>query len=321
MLSFRKETIFRFGVQQNMAARYESASCSVVGDGNGSEEFKILVIGEMGKGKSSMIGGVGGVDTNGNKPKIGYGSGGETKECDSFVLSNMAFTDTCGLGELCNGTVPTEKVLFQLADLYLNNKEGFHLAMYVLNDLKTTNANNVRTLEIYDILLGKKNIPFVLVCTSKPYRAGESIEENVIKEWSKIRPIVSGLYVDFADIESTNDSHDREHIKQKTAKSVEGIKGLISRHSSEPTPLYHDNDWKTPFLLKLNDICLKYGWSYFLYGNQSIIKMLVMCDDKHNRARAKVAAAKIYNQLHKNKALPPSTDNLREEESQTILFE
>ena len=145
---------------------------------------RVLVLGETGAGKSSIVKGMGALSKQNTLPQVGDGARGQTGSCELFENTTTIFVDTCGLGETQSGNVPVDEAMLKLAEFFRGNSQGFNLALFVVNDVKITTSKTL-AFEVFQSLLGGKGVPFALVCTKSDNNVGEKMTEDVLEEWRK----------------------------------------------------------------------------------------------------------------------------------------
>lgn len=282
-----------------MAQTDASYSDSLVNHDSNSDQIRVFVIGEIGVGKSSLIKGHGAVNNNKEKPTVGHRSESETQKCGLFETKDYIFADTPGLGEVRTGKMPTEKVLASLVEFFLINQDGFHVAMFAIENIRSK-AHTTLTFDVYRTILENKKIPCILICTKAGHKAGKEIEETEVKRWSEIYPFVGGLYVDYDDVEEIEDLHDRECAVQRTKRSNAGIKKLLDRFRGKSVALYRENNFVSDFYVWWNRICLKLGLHFLACTKDSIVKICEL--GGYSSKEARICGADFYNNIHRTYA-------------------
>lgn len=262
---------------------------------NNPHQVRVFVIGETGVGKSSLIEGFGAVNSEGKTPVVVKGGKEGTKSCEIFQTKDYAFVDTRGFGAKSAEPTFAATVLKNLLDFYLNNQDGFHVALFLVKNERYT-AGSYLTFDVYRTILEGKKIPCALIVSCERHLAGQGIEAELMKEWSQEYPFVGGLYVDYDNIAKITDENVKNSAIKNVNQSNECLTNLLNEYRTKPVALYSDNSLLTDFYVLWNKICRKLGLSSFLCTKESIVKYLEMSNWSPSEARK--ASADFYNQLH-----------------------
>lgn len=124
----------------------------------------IIVFGETGAGKSSLINMLAGSPV----ARTSSGAVGETFSSKMYDVNikgrNCYLWDTAGMNEGNQGTVPDHKALENLRDLVFNLQDGVHLLLYCIRGGRYGDILRVN----YDLFYGivcRSNVPIVVVIT------------------------------------------------------------------------------------------------------------------------------------------------------------
>ena len=105
----------------------------------------------------------------GEIPNVVDGADEGSKVCEIFQTKDYVFVDTTGLGGKPAEPTSAVTVLENLLDFFLNNQDGFHVALFLVANIRYT-ANSMLTFDVYRTILEDKKISCVLICTHKKQR-------------------------------------------------------------------------------------------------------------------------------------------------------
>jgi len=210
---------------------------------------RILIIGETGSGKSSVIK----LLTGDTKIQTSDRAIGCTFECKFYDHDEFLFIDTTGLGEGSEGTVPDAEAVKQLIKFITTNKDGFSLIVTVRQKGRITKIDD-NNYKIFHNALCEGKIPNLLLITGCEF-------DNPIDQWWNCNKksfidtykmnFVSGISICAADddtIQKMNPSVQQIFKDVRESSKMELIKTLQKFSLQYPVPLYIDNKWYTPFL-------------------------------------------------------------------------
>jgi len=208
---------------------------------------RILVFGEAGKGKSSVIKLV----TDDESIITSDGAIGCTFECKTYETDHFIFIDTTGLGEGSQGTVPNATAIQQLIKFIKDNKDGFSLMVMVRKKDRITNIDENNYKLFYETLSEEK-IPILLVITHCDF------DEPIDQWWQKNKShflqgykmnFKEGISVCAADkdvIEKIKPKLYKDILQVKKSSKINLIEAFHQFSLEAPVPLFSDN-WYDPF--------------------------------------------------------------------------
>jgi len=213
-----------------------------------SAKKRILIIGETGSGKSSVI-----KLLTGNKEiPTSDQAIGCTFECKIYDHGEFLFIDTTGFGEGSKGTVPDAKAVGKLIKFLTANKDGFSLIVTVRQRGKITEIDENNYKLFHDTLCEEK-IPNLLLIT------GCELDDPINQWWNCNKKFfidnykmkfVSGICICAADddtIQKMNPSVQQIVKDVREMSKMELIKSLQKLPLQYPVPLYIDT-WYKPFI-------------------------------------------------------------------------
>ncbi|KAG2030273.1 P-loop containing nucleoside triphosphate hydrolase protein [Suillus americanus] len=159
-----------------------------------TDTCNIVICGEAGSGKSSLVNLIAGTNMAVTSPDaMGCTTGTSVYDILVRGTSKVKFFDTAGLDEGSEGAVPDKKARRMLRELLqtLMEQGGIHLIMYCVRGQKT-----IRTLRRnYELIHSqvKKEVPIVLVVTCL-----ESYKPDMEEWWRVNEPAISNLGMTFA---------------------------------------------------------------------------------------------------------------------------
>ncbi|KAG2131415.1 uncharacterized protein EDB93DRAFT_1311603 [Suillus bovinus] len=196
-----------------------------------TETCNVVVFGETGAGKSSLINLVAGRQT----ARISCDAMGCTTETDVYdvLIQNetlkVKLFDTVGLGEGPEGTVPDKDARRVLKKLIrsLLKQTGIHLLMYCVRGVRATKA----LCRNYDLIYSevKERIPVVLVATSLEDK-GPEMEQW----WRDNERSISDFGMTFAGhaciTTATIDEYAGDELKRRHKQSYRAVCQLIEQY-------------------------------------------------------------------------------------------
>ena len=216
---------------------------------NIKQKKRILVIGNTGVGKSSIIRYMNAYDKNDKLPLVKGGQRGVTFETTLYHNDEFIFADTAGFGETAEGTVPTEEVLENLVDFLAENIDGFNIILFVTNNDRI-DENVVKTYRIIDPIIPSE-IPKILVRTQDQAGAGNIIPDEELVHWKlDYCFFCTGCRVSYPDMEELKAKNARESKIRECYQDIDLsnliITNLINEHAlRDLLPLYErGNLWR-----------------------------------------------------------------------------
>ncbi|KAG2036976.1 P-loop containing nucleoside triphosphate hydrolase protein [Suillus americanus] len=196
-----------------------------------TETCNVVIFGETGAGKSSLINLVAGTQT----ALTSCDSMGCTTKTNAYDVSiqnetlKVKLFDTVGLGEGPEGKVPDKDARRDLKKLlrYLMKQTGIHLLMYCVRGVRATKA----LCRNYDLIRSevKERIPIVLVATSLEDK-GPEMEEW----WRDNERSISDFGMTFAGhaciTTATIDKYAEDKLKRRHKQSYHAVCQLIEQY-------------------------------------------------------------------------------------------
>ena len=270
---------------------------------NTKQKKRILVIGNTGVGKSSIIRYMNAYDKNDKLHIVKRGQRGVTFETTLYHNDEFIFADTTGFGETAEGTVPPEVVLENLVDFLAENIDGFNVILFVTNNDRIED-HVVKTYRIIDPIIPSE-IPKILVRTQDQAGAGNIIQEEELERWQlDYCFFCTGCRVSYPDMEELKAKNAKETKIQDCYQDIDLsnaiITKLINEHSlPESMILCLREEFLTILERIMNKIGVYFKWTLLIKAVANFIDMYKKLG--YNEKEAKLKAAALQFKLRKKK--------------------
>ena len=270
---------------------------------NIKQKKRILVIGNTGVGKSSIIRYMNAYDKNDKLPLVKGGQRGVTFETTLYHNDEFIFADTAGFGETAEGTVPTEEVLENLVDFLAENIDGFNIILFVTNNDRI-DENVVKTYRIIDPIIPSE-IPKILVRTQDQAGAGNIIPDEELVHWKlDYCFFCAGCRVSYPDMEELKAKNARETKIRECYQDIDLsnliITKLINEHSLAQSMILCPREALfTKLQLIINVIGVYFKWTLLIKAVANFIDLYKELG--YNEKEAKLKAAALQFKLRKKK--------------------
>lgn len=263
---------------------------------------RILVIGNTGVGKSSIIRYMNATDKDNKPPLVKRGQRGGTFHTEFYENDKFIFSDTIGFGETQQGTVPSEQVLDNLVDFLVGNMDGFNLILFVTNNDRIEKSV-VKTYQIIDTIITKE-IPKILVKTHDTAEVGNLIPEEDLEHWKlDYCFFCNGCRVSYPDIEELKTKQARETKIRECEYDINSSNSIITKliddHAlTQDVRLYEPHHALSKFRHLVNAVAIHFKWPSIINALANLIDVYKIFG--YDEATAKLKAACLQRKLDDN---------------------
>lgn len=197
-----------------------------------TETCNIVIFGETGAGKSSLVNLITGTQSAPTSSDATGCTDKTTMYNHDVVIQNKTLKvklfDTAGLDEGSEGTVPNKEAQQVLKKLLqtLMEQDGIHLLVYCVQGTRESRALYRNYMSLYSKV--KEKVPIVIVVTRL-----ENQDPDMEQWWRKNEPSISNLNMTFAGhacvTSVTIDDSDSDRLKQRREQSYHTLCELIEQ--------------------------------------------------------------------------------------------